>query len=63
MFFQWQIKIIDIFGVQHEILIHVYNVYYSSQGADMLIISNIYQSLVVAAFNAQEFLKLKKMVN
>lgn len=62
MFFQWQIKIIDIFGVQHEILIHGYNVYYSSQGADMLI-SNIYQSLVVAAFKAQEFLKLKKMVN
>lgn len=29
----------------------------------MFIISDIYQSLVVAAFNAQEFLKLKKMVN
>lgn len=29
----------------------------------MLIISNIYQSLVVAAFNTQEFLKLKKKVN
>lgn len=26
----------------------------------MLIISNVYQSLVVAAFTAQEFLKLKR---